>query len=177
MLDELKRLTANQPAFFGKDDWDCLVYAQHYGMATRLLDWTCNPLVALWFAAMDKKEYTSGFVYLLFVDQELILDKAKEKNPFSIGNTRVLKPNINNLRIAAQSGWFTAHRYSESSGKFVALQKNKDLKSLVQMREVPGDCKSTILESLNKLGINYSTIFPGMEGTCRHVNSIFGYPF
>ncbi len=74
MIEELKRRTAQDPILVGKDDWDCLVYAQHYGMATRLLDWTTNPLIALWFAAIDQDVDKNGYIYMLFVEDDLLLD-------------------------------------------------------------------------------------------------------
>lgn len=173
MLRELRRRAPLDPILSKTNDWDCLVYAQHYGMATRLLDWTSNSLVALWFSACNRDIINDGYLYILFVNDDLLLDKQKEKDPFNIGKTRVLKPNILDSRIAVQSAWFTAHRYSNSAQKFVPLKNNPDLKKEIIMKCIPGDCKEEILLTLDKLGINEESVFPGTNGMCKHMNYTF----
>lgn len=47
-----------------RDEWEWLSLAQHHGLPTRLLDWTHNPFVALFFAVQANLE-KDGQVYAL----------------------------------------------------------------------------------------------------------------
>jgi len=170
MLHELKRRTARSPQVLGQDDWDALVVAQHFGMATRLLDWTTNPLVALWFACADQKPDREGYVFLLPVSPAMILDRRVDIDPFAIRLTKVFKPSINNDRLLAQSGWFTAHLYSAKSKRFVDLHKNSSMPHKVLMKGVRGSDKARFLRALDRVGISQESLFPGLEGTCRYVD-------
>jgi len=171
MLDELIRRTKTMINAAQFDEWDWLIYAQHFGMKTRLLDWTSNPLTALWFACSNEfKKDIDSVVYILKSAENYLLDKSKETSPFNRSKTRVLKPTLNNERIIAQSGWFTAHKYSTSAKCFVDLRKNTDIEKSIIEVVIPKVIKPTILDSLNVFGINNQTLFPDVSGICKHMN-------
>lgn len=171
MLNELKRRVKTFTNKHFETDWDWLVYAQHFGMHTRLLDWTSNPLAALWFAcANSRKSDQDSYVYVFVASEKFLLDKSAKETPFNHDRTRILKPNLNNERVLAQSGWFTAHKFSKSANSFVPLERNKELKSNIFEVVIPSHLKHNILNRLNILGINGQTMFPDTTGVCKHIN-------
>jgi hypothetical protein len=52
------------------DEWEWYFLLQHYGMATRLLDWTTNPFVAAYFALRSASDgpTPSGLVHVWMLD-------------------------------------------------------------------------------------------------------------
>jgi hypothetical protein len=63
LFAEFRRRSAAYLDATNRDDWDMLAIAQHHGTATRLLDWTDNPLVALWFAVREGTQQSDSVVW------------------------------------------------------------------------------------------------------------------
>ena len=172
MLNELKRRTSLLIKENFKDDWEWLIYAQHFGMKTKLLDWTTNPLIALWFAINDMKHLESpSYLYSLnVIHDDYLTDSERKDGPFRSGKTKILNPTLNNARIIAQQGWFTSHLYSNSKNQYLPLQKNSEIKGRITTYEIDPEYKITMFDELNILGVNYQSLFPDVMGVTSQIN-------
>jgi len=161
-----------------KSNWDLLLDMQHYGLPTRLLDWTSSLGTALYFALLNNP--TSPCIWVLdpyklskistgagiLFDTSTVADQGGHKG-FNVSNLiakesafetpYAIRPPHGNSRISAQRGIFTVHTKS-----------NKPLEELcpdaVRRVLIPNSEVEKFQCYLQQLGIDEFSLFPDPEG-------------
>lgn len=131
-----------------------LAVAQHFGLPTRLLDWSYNPLVATYFAVESNPESDSA-LFMLFG-----CGTIQNPESFKLGSQEKVKkyrPPYISSRIQNQSGLFTVHNDPEK------VFTHEKMKKIV----IPKEVKRSIKKILFKYGINQRMIYPGLEGIAK----------
>ena len=176
MLEDFKRRSLHLIPLQPGNSWDWLALAQHHGMATRLLDWTENPLIALWFSMTPKTEQREHSDYSVVwgfkVPSDDIVASTDDMDPFKEGVTKVFKPNHITKRISAQFGWFTIHRANKEK-KFIPFERNKDYSESLFKIKVSSESFSECKRRLHSFGINSASMYPDIDGLAKHVEWLF----
>jgi hypothetical protein len=160
--------------------------AQHFGMPTRLLDWSANPLTALFFACVDEP-MKDGFVYAMNAGMIIpsgATSRGTKKLPRSIMSMRhwfvsyaiglslwekeengyephvlPVQPNAMPGRISQQSSCFTLH-----------MHRAPDVKNdtLITIR-IDAKSKSEIRDELHRLNINQFTAYCDLDHLSKEI--------
>jgi hypothetical protein len=164
MIEEFKRTAPPHLDIVPESTVEWLAIAQNYGMATRLLDWTFNPLAALWFAVARKPGRGDGVVWIL---QSGDLEDLGDEDALSVERVKVVRPRHIVGRIVSQLGLFTIHPFTgdDLAPIDTVPEVGKSLKKLT----IDRDSFAEIRWVLDRCGVNASSIYPGLDGLCSHL--------
>ena len=173
VFEEFKREAVPYLGFVPQNDWQWLSVAQHKRLPTRMLDWTKNPLVALWFTVFSPANREDpGIVWAYIYEAKDAISSTTNlpsilSSPFDIDKTYLYFPEHVFPFIQAQSGVFTIHHRQIESNEFVPFENTKDADLLLSKIEIPANSFPTIRYHLFRLGITPSSLFPGIHQKLR----------
>jgi hypothetical protein len=171
-------------------DWEWLFVMQHYGLPTRLLDWTESSLIALYFALRDNAGRSDAVVWVLnpwWLNKQSLGEfeiphagdaRLNDWAPEISGERPVhgvlpvaIKPLQASPRIRSQKGFFTIHGTEHLTLDRIAssVEASGGLRRLTIPRRRVADMK----RDLSMAGITETTIFPELEGLCREIKAWF----
>jgi hypothetical protein len=157
---------ASHPA----NDWEWLMLGQHHGLPTRLLDWSTNPLVALYFAcATDNNTYADGAVYRLNGFEQLRPEQFSNSafiNPFTIEQDLYIYPPHISPRIVTQGSVFVVCKNPKEPLTVSSDDMDRGPNDSIIVK---ADAKGKILKQLIDVGIGPATLFPGLDGLCKQI--------
>lgn len=152
-----------------RDDFEWMAVAQHHGVPTRLLDWTGNPLFALWFAVRNPPKDKPGAFWVLPATEDHLLPLEKQADVFGLNRTYLFRPSHITQRIVAQDGWFTVHWYIEKKNRFVPLENQPRFTDDLKKHPIPAKAFKKLRNDLARLGISDSVLFPDLATVSKEL--------
>ena len=163
--------------------YERLITMQHYGMPTRLLDVTRNPLVAIFFACnnMERRE-SDGVIFTFKPEKSKFLNfEDKKLNDLSVLFNReevdlTDKPSDFLSKIWFVKGVAKNQRINNQSGDFIFVGNGADIKQ--KLHELPkrsiiidSDTKKVLIEQLESLNIHGGAVYPDLTHMSNYIRN------
>jgi hypothetical protein len=179
------------PRLPGNEDFPkWITIMQHYGLPTRILDWSESPLIALYFAVTQGKEFDDvdasfyvlrpdllnehelGYGYIYNIEHKTISDlvfpafKNYQSNEESADKIGACKPLMNDVRVYAQHSAFTVHNSKR-------LLEDINVPILEKIR-IPSDAKRKLRRELDLCNIKQRFLFPDLSHITDDLKERYG---
>jgi len=139
-------------------DLEIMAKIQHFKGATGLIDFTADPLAALWFACFENKG-KDGAIYMLNTAEDIepiknydTVQKKTVEDFFGKKKLWVWRPPNIETRIVSQDSWFVF-------GKATILPYQ-----FAKILTIQKEHKTPILEALSKLNVTEENLFNDFHG-------------
>ena len=174
--------------------WQIVATGQHFGLPTRLLDWTYSPLVAAHFVTVNTDAYDKdGVIYAIDVEESMkTLPKAlkdeltkSRSSSFTISMLEKHAKNFKELEKLSKKPFFLFYEpasednrminqyslFSLCSDPSLTIDKLIDTKkSSMYKIIIPKEIKLEIRDKLDYINISERVIFPGLDSVCSWIS-------
>lgn len=148
-----------------------ILHAQHHGLPTRLLDWTANPLKALYFAVESENDATDA---VLWSCDARATEWTEEFPNLGAQSMYFHRPTHLNRRIVAQESIFQVFPLTEEQEDIDSPNMDDvDTYGRVEKFIIPAANKADIKDVLDQIGINNLSMYQSIEAVAQNIRNIY----